>query len=89
MNIKESHYIHQMINTIIINGFFQLLMLSAWDLWNINNGETPGNKNIILASVDLGVTFSHPDLRNNIWQNLGEDADGDGRLSKGQAQIGI
>ena len=55
----------------------------AWDLWNINNGETPGNKNIILASVDLGVTFSHPDLRNNIWQNLGEDADGDGRTIEG------
>ena len=32
----------------------------AWDLWNINNGETPGNKNIILATVDLGVSF--PDM---------------------------
>ena len=55
----------------------------AWDLWNINGGELPGNTNIILASVDLGVNYSHPDLRNNIWQNLGEDADGDGRTIEG------
>ena len=50
----------------------------AWDLWNINSGETPGNRNIILSSVDLGVNWQHPDLVNNLWQNLGEDADGDG-----------
>ena len=51
----------------------------AWDFWNINGGETPGNKEIILASVDTGVNWKHPDLVNNIYQNLGEDADGDGQ----------
>ena len=55
----------------------------AWDLWNISGGEIPGDRNIILASVDLGVNYSHADLRNNIWQNLGEDADGDGRTIEG------
>ena len=50
----------------------------AWDLWT-NSGLTPGNSNVILASVDTGVNWTHSDLRNNIWQNLGEDADGDGR----------
>ena len=50
----------------------------AWDLWNINNNALPGNQSIILASVDSGVNWQHPDLINNIWQNLGEDADGDG-----------
>ena len=51
----------------------------AWDFWNVNGGETPGNKQIILASVDTGVNWKHPDLINNIYQNLGEDADGDGQ----------
>ena len=51
---------------------------SAWDLWNISSGELPGDKSILLASVDTGVDWDHPDLRNNIWNNLGEDADGDG-----------
>ena len=54
----------------------------AWNTWT-NNGQIPGDKNIILASVDLGVNFSHQDLKNNIWQNLAEDADGDGHTIEG------
>jgi len=54
----------------------------AWDLWT-NNGQFPGNPTVILASVDLGVNYSHPDLNGNIWQNLAEDADGDGRTIEG------
>ena len=50
----------------------------AWDLWDISGGEIPGGSSILLASVDTGVDWDHPDLRNNIWNNLGEDADGDG-----------
>ena len=54
----------------------------AWDLWT-NNGSMPGSNNVILASVDTGVNWTHSDLRNNLWQNLGEDADGDGRTIEG------
>tara|TARA_B100000965_G_scaffold211664_1_gene176864 strand:- start:270 stop:2174 length:1905 start_codon:yes stop_codon:yes gene_type:complete len=50
----------------------------AWNYWT-NNNNTPGNRDVILASVDLGVNWQHPDLKNNLWQNLAEDADGDGR----------
>ena len=50
----------------------------AWNYWT-NNNNTPGNRNVILASVDTGVNWQHPDLKNNLWQNLAEDADGDGR----------
>ena len=56
---------------------------AAWDFWDIDNGNNPGNRDVILASVDLGVYYQHPDLRNNLWQNLGEDADGDGRTIEG------
>ena len=56
---------------------------AAWDFWDIDNGDIPGNRDVILASVDLGVYYQHPDLRNNLWQNLGEDADGDGRTIEG------
>ena len=51
----------------------------AWDFWDINGGDTPGSGDILLASVDTGVDWNHSDLIDNIWQNLGEDADGDGR----------
>ena len=51
----------------------------AWNFWDIDGGEIPGDESVILASVDLGVNWRHPDLVDNIWQNLGEDADGDGQ----------
>ena len=51
----------------------------AWDFWDIDGGNIPGSKDVLLASVDTGVDWNHSDLIGNIWQNLGEDADGDGR----------
>ena len=45
----------------------------AWDLWNIDNNEIPGDRSVILSSVDLGVNWQHQDLVSNLWQNLGED----------------
>ncbi|SVD72715.1 uncharacterized protein METZ01_LOCUS425569, partial [marine metagenome] len=67
----------------------------AWDYWDIENGEIPGDKNILLASVDTGVDYTHPDLIENIWVNQGEilewvfeiegiDPNGDGLLSAGE-----
>ena len=53
----------------------------AYDLWNISNGEIPGDSPenaVVVAVVDVGLDWDHPDLVGNIWQNLGEDIDGDG-----------
>ena len=50
----------------------------AWNNWNPNGGNTPSGEAVLLASVDTGVDWDHVDLRNNLWQNLNEDADGDG-----------
>ena len=54
--------------------------ISAWDYWDINNGNTPQNPNVLLASVDTGVDWNHSDLVNSLWQNPGEDLDGDGTI---------
>jgi subtilisin family serine protease len=53
---------------------YNLYKINAKKAWNINSG----NKNIIIAIIDSGVYWEHPDLMQNIHQNLGEDADGDG-----------
>jgi hypothetical protein len=50
----------------------------AWNFWT-NVGDVPGNRDVILASVDTGVNWTHADLRNNLWENLGEDANGNGQ----------
>ncbi|MBC7421109.1 MAG: S8 family serine peptidase [Bdellovibrio sp.] len=50
----------------------------AWDI------ET-GSKNMIVAVIDTGIDFNHPDLKDNLWTNLAEangvagvDDDGNG-----------
>ena len=53
--------------------------VEAWNLWDIENGETPGDSTIVVAIVDTGCEWDHPDLIDNLWQNLDEDADNDGR----------
>ena len=43
----------------------------AWDV------ET-GSDTAIIAIMDTGINYKHPDLENNIWINSEEDIDGDG-----------
>ncbi len=47
--------------------------IDATDAWDISTGS----ESIIVAIIDSGVDYFHEDLINNIWQNLGEDFDGD------------
>ena len=44
----------------------------AWKLWDLNAGEIPGDRNIVIAVVDDGVEYTHPDLWKNIWINQDE-----------------
>ncbi len=58
---------------------------SQWHIWKIQAPEGwflqkafVGADTIVVAAIDGGVAWDHPDLVNIIWQNLGEDADSDG-----------
>lgn len=44
----------------------------AWDMFDIGGGTLPGNRAIVLASVDTGVQYTHPDLKTRIWVNQDE-----------------
>ena len=46
--------------------------------WDIHKGED-GDSLIILSITDTGCRYLHPDIAQNIWNNLGEDFDGDGK----------
>jgi PKD repeat protein len=54
-----------------------LAQIFAPEAWDIHKGEA-GSDEIIIAIVDTGVDWDHEDLQSNIWENLLEDADGDG-----------
>ncbi|MBD3403237.1 S8 family serine peptidase [candidate division GN15 bacterium] len=49
----------------------ELQLESAWEL------ET-GSDNVVIAIIDTGVNWEHPDLQDAMWVNPGEDIDGDG-----------
>ena len=70
--------------------------ISAWDFWDIPDVMPGSGQEILLASVDTGVDYNHPDLIESIWVNQGEipdyitddtelfeiiDSDGNGILS--------
>ncbi len=42
--------------------------------WNI----TKADNTILVGVMDSGLDYTHEDLVDNVWQNLAEDADGDG-----------
>ncbi|MFB0516159.1 MAG: S8 family serine peptidase [Candidatus Neomarinimicrobiota bacterium] len=54
-------------------GLQQIEAEYAWDI-------STGSDQIIISINDTGIDYAHPDLGPNMWQNLGEDDDGDGKV---------
>lgn len=80
--IEPEHRLHYIPNDSSYSDQWYLDRINfndALDLWDIPLGISPNTENVLLAAVDTGIDWKHPDITPQIWQNLGEDADGDGR----------
>lgn len=65
-------------NDAAYNDLWYLPQISAPDAWDV----TTGSDEVIVAVLDTGIAFDHPDLEANIWQNAkeiaGNEKDDDG-----------
>jgi hypothetical protein len=70
----------QVPNDPMFPAMYGLDRIDAPEAWDI----TTGSPNTVVAVIDTGVDYTHPDLANNMWQNPGEvpsdgiDNDGNG-----------
>ena len=72
------NYLLEIPNDPMYSQLHHLPQIFAPEAWNIHKGEN-GTEEVVIAIVDTGVDWDHEDLVDNIWQNMGEDFDGDGK----------
>lgn len=53
-----------------------LQTIRAPEAWNL----TTGDPNILIAVIDTGTDFAHPDLQTGLWINPGEDLNHNGKV---------
>lgn len=69
-------------NDTDFSSLYAMPQIEAPAAWEV----TTGSSNIIVAILDTGIDYTHPDLTSNIWTNLGEiagnglDDDGNGYI---------
>ncbi|MHA2299026.1 MAG: S8 family serine peptidase [Candidatus Hodarchaeales archaeon] len=75
---------HFSINNVLVAGKLAILPQKSsftdlsWNLQLVNASEawevTKGSRDVIVAIIDTGIDFDHPELQHAIWQNPGEIA---------------
>lgn len=60
--------------------------IDAPEAWALQTGKNQGQGGPLIAVIDTGIDYNHPDLRGNVWTNPGE-IPGDGLDNDGNGVI--
>jgi len=71
-----NHLAAELPNDSLFAAQWALQTLRAPEAWRL----TTGDPNILIAVIDTGVDFKHPDLQTGIWINAGEDLNRNGKV---------
>jgi subtilisin family serine protease len=73
-----AHYLDETPDDPLYSEQWFLELVQAEAAWDVHKGEDGAE--VVVGISDTGVDWRHEDLVENIYQNLGEDADGDGKV---------
>ncbi|MCX8105339.1 MAG: S8 family serine peptidase [Ignavibacterium album] len=68
IQIANIYEVDSIPNDSLIYQQWALQKIKSFDAWNI----TQGVDSVLLAIIDTGIDFNHPDLKNKIYINVGE-----------------
>ena len=72
------NYLCEIPDDELYDQMYHLPRIMAEEAWDIHKGEN--GPEVLIGIVDDAVDWRHEDLVDNQWENLGEDADGDGHV---------
>jgi subtilisin family serine protease len=82
VEIAEPNHIYHLYyipNDPLITSWYHLTKIDAYTAWDFIRGDSTSRP--VLGIVDSGVYYDHPELEPNMWINVAEDVDGDGRFT--------
>lgn len=65
-------------NDALYGNQYHLPLIQAPAAWDIHKGEN--GPEVLIGIADDAIDWRHQDLIDNVWENLGEDFDGDGHV---------
>ena len=78
-SINRPFKLHYVPNDPKLDEQWALAKIDAFSAWEIERGRD----DVIVAVIDTGIEYDHPDLKNNVWVNETEDLNGNGTLDDG------
>jgi subtilisin family serine protease len=75
---NRAFHLHFVPNDTYVAKQWALSRIQAFKAWDVQRGKS----NVLVAVIDSGIDYNHPDLAQNIYFNPGEDFNANGRIDE-------